>query len=307
MKYIKIILVVIVVSVLCFFLFKWSGCTPTIGHYQAVSNSFDSGIQHEIDSLKNFPENVFCEKLYKEIQYKIDQDAKLSLLDSNQQNNDQQKENLSKNLYSAYASKFIDQSMYVFNHSDWNKDDINFISNQVKELQSSSYLEQGSPVANAFNTILVTLGKYDEISDFISSCDSFTCYAASVDSSFPNVSDKLAKAKDYLNNNLDNNYVNNCNHLKEALVDIPKNLFLNHVKYIQDKMTYINDLSTYKNYNSQPDYVNNMYTPLRSQIDSLANNIYGVDGNLLSDQNTILEKKLSDLNFGATEYFRSKN
>ena len=112
------------------------------------------------------------------------------------------------------------------------------------------------------------------------------------------------KAKDYLSNNLDNSYVNNCNRLKDGLRDVPKQLFLNHVNYLKAKMT-INS-TAYKSYNTQPDYSNTMYTPLKSQIDSLANNIYGVDDNLLSTENSSLEKQLSDINSEATSYFLSK-
>ena len=305
MKEIKIILTVVVIVIIGFFIWKWVAKSTKIGIIKPPTNQFTARIESEIDSLSKITVNEFCKKLVSVIQYDIDDKYKQGLLSENNPNdNNQWKEILSKNLYSAYVPKFIDQTMYVFNRSEWKVEDINFIRSEVQTLQSSTYLDQSSPVASAFNTINAILSKYDEISQFISGCADTSYSNTSIDSTYPDKRESINKAKDYLSNNLDNSYVNNCNRLRDGLRDVPRQLFLNHVNYLKAKMT-INS-TAYKSYNTQPDYSNTMYAPLKSQIDSLANNIYGIDDNLLSTENSSLEKQLSDINSEATSYFLSK-
>ncbi len=179
--------------------------------------------------------NVFCQNFYKDIQYHIADYHKQGFLGNNESDNNQWKEILSKNLYSAYAPKFADQAMYVFNGLEWETADLNVIRNEVKILKNSSYLQQGSQVAIKFKEIDSILKKYDEIADFISLCNNFSYSPDGMSDGFPDVSDKIQRSRAYLSNSLDNSYVNNCARLKDGLREIPKKLFDEHVNYLHKK------------------------------------------------------------------------
>ena len=303
MEKVKIILAIAVLAIIGFFIWKWSVNTVTIGIIKPPTNQFTARIESEIDSLNKIPSNVFCQKLYKDIQYQITDNHKHGFLGKNENDNNQWKEILSKNLYSAYAPKFLEQAMNVFKNSVWKKDDINFIRIEIKTLQNSDYLEQGSPIANSFKDINAVLEKYNEISDFIFSCNNFSFSDSSIETPFPDVSDKIKKSHAYLNNDLDNSYVNNCSYLKDGLRDVPQKLLIKHTSYISSKIT--SNLVKYKIYSLQSDYSKNMYDPLKSQIDAMSNDVYGVSQNIFDYDYNSLIKQLGDLNMEATEYFLS--
>lgn len=299
MNAIKIFLGIAIIAIICFFSYKLFGPTPSLTETHHSNHDDLSDITSDIESLKISPENVFCPKIYKNIQYYISK----SKFAENENDNNQRKEDLSKGLYSAYALKFIDQAMYVFKGSIWKKEDLNFIRIEVKTLQNSAYLEQGSPIANSFKDINAIIEKYYGISDFIYSCNNFSFTDSSIETPFPDVSDKIKKSHAYLNNELENSYVNNCGYLKEGLRDIPQKLLIKHTSYISSKIT--SNWVKYKNYSFQSDYLKYIYEPLKSQIDAMSNDVYGVSQNIFDyDYNSVI-KQLGDLNMEANEYFLS--
>jgi len=296
MKAIKIILVIAVVAVIGFFVWKWLVEIDMLRTVPPPStNPFTARIEREIDSLIRFPSNVFSPKFYQDIQYRIDDYHKQGFLGNSQSDNNQWKEILSKNLYAAYASKFVEQAMYVFTGSEWNITDLNFIRSEVRTLQNSTYLGPGSPVATSFTNMLTVLAKYDEITNFIASCRGFSYTSSGLSDSFPiaNVQGKLSQAKTYQINRLENEYVNNCTRLQDGLKDIPAALFSAHVRYLDDKISQWSGLYCNGIYISHADYVNNLNRPLRDEIDALEDNTYGVS-NSNSEHRRLLDRWSAD-------------
>jgi len=298
MKAIKIILAVAVVAVIVFFVWKWLVKIDHPGTVPPPENQFTARIESEIDSLKNFPTNVFCQKFYSNIQYQITDYYKQGLLGNSENDNKQMKENLSKMLYSYYASKFVEQAMYVFNGSEWKIEDMNFIRNEVRTLESSAYFEQGT--STLFKNIHGILAKYDEIAIFISTCNSFSYSYYGLDDRFPDVSDKIKKSQIFLGNNLDNSYVNNCIRLKEGLRGIPQKLFSTHIDYLLTKIQQ--NSNQYTRFKSQAEYMDNIYTPLRNQIESLNNKVYGIADNTFNNGLSNLNNLLSSDYTQARDY-----
>jgi hypothetical protein len=303
MKYIKIILAVAVVGVIGFFIWYWS---VTIGKVTPPSppvNLHTKNIQSQIDSLKNMPSDVFCQKFYKDIEGDIKEFFDEGHLGNSKEENKQWKDILSKNLYSAYASKFADQAMYVFNGTEWDSNDLIFIRSEVNKLKSSSYLKNGS-IAVSFNSIIDILGKYEEISGFITSCNNFYYPDNDISANYPDQSDKIQKSKDYLSNNLDNNYVNNCSRLRVDLNGIPNILFSKHVMYLKNKINVYG--VRYFDFDKQTYFLKDIYNPLKAQLDDLKNDVYNIDNSYFSSEYSILSSKLSTYNTNAYYYFKNK-
>ncbi|GHT87498.1 hypothetical protein FACS189474_0420 [Bacteroidia bacterium] len=256
-------------------------------------NQFTAKIEQEIEQLAGKPDSKFCKDYYNEVAYHINDFYKQNRFGSNQSENDQWKENLGKNLYSAYADKFIKQAFAVFRGSEWKFADLKFIQAEKNELKKSKLLVAGSPVDNEFAKIQTALNKYNEIVGFISSCKSFSYSGSSLSDRFPiaDVQSKIRRAASLRQNRLENEYVNNCTRLHDGLKEIPQSLFRAHVRYLDNKINNWSDL--YSNYNSQSDYSNNLYKPLKSEIEALDNDIYNVS-NFSSEYKRLLDKWSAD-------------
>ena len=316
MKSIKIILAIVVVAIIGFFVTKWLINIDPPKKIDLPKNQYTERDSIMIDSLKRMPVNKFCKEYYLKVQATIDEDFRNGSLgltsykeDSiwkvkkDENLNNQWKEILSKNLYSAYAPKFVEQAMYVFSRSEWKDDDLKFIRSEVKSLQNSTHLSEG-PIKTSFDKINTILAKYDEINNFINACKRYTYSNYDLESTFPDVSDKIQKSRAYITNNLDNSYVNNCTRLKEGLPAIPKILFDKHINYLTKK---INDNGArYSEFNYQSDYSNTIYTPLRNQIDALNNDIYGIGDYVFNNGYNSVYNLLSDYNRDATNYYKNK-
>lgn len=315
MKAVKIILAIVVVAIIGFFVTTWVIRITQPIDTSPPENQYTKEIQRKIDSLKTLPENRFCNKYYDDVRAGIDEfyrngslgltsykDGSIWKEKKDDNLNNQWNEILCKNLYSAYAPQFVEQAMYVFSRSEWKKADLKFIRSEVKILKSSAYLGS-TGLVTSFDKINTILAKYDEINNFINACKRYAYSNYDLESTFPDVSDKIQKSRAYITNNLDNSYVNNCTRLKEGLPAIPKILFDKHISYLTKK---INDNGArYSEFNFQSDYSNTIYTPLRNQEDALDNDIYGIGDNVFNKAYNSLYSLLRDYNRDATDYYRN--
>ncbi|MBK7181457.1 MAG: hypothetical protein IPH89_00190 [Bacteroidetes bacterium] len=293
MKTLKISLALIVVAAITFFVIRSFVAPDKVEEIKSSGNPFIDKIQQEIKTLQLKPENKFCKEYYTEVSYHIDDYHKNSRLGKSKLENDQWKENLSKQLYAAYTDKFIKQAYYIFNRSDWAINDLSFIRNEYRTLQSSPMLERNSPIDRRFNEIKSIINKHDEITVFIASCKGFSYSQKDLDMQFPivDVSSKISKAISYRNNRLENSFVNNCTRLHSGLNEIPQALFRAHVKYLDNMINTWSNMFT--NYNSQKAYVDGIYSPLENKIDELDNNIYKVS-DFSSEYDRLKEKWQND-------------
>lgn len=274
MKIVKISLAIAVIGIISFFIIKSLGGSPKIDKVAPASNPFTQKIEQEIKSLSNLPENKFCNVKYNEVKYYIDDYYKSQLLGNNKYENNQWKEILLKNLYSVYSSKFIKQSYYVFDKTEWNILSVEFIRIECMKLKKSEFLEKGSPIDNSYSKIQLILNKYDEINNFIASCKAFSYSEYSLNSKYPlsNIKQKIVRVKLYKNKNLENKYVNNCIRIHKELNEIQQFLFNSHYKYLLNKFRNWEEL--YSQYNSFNEYRSVLFIPLRKELDLLDNTIY---------------------------------
>jgi hypothetical protein len=300
MKAVKIILAIVVVAIIGFFVTKWLINIDPPKDVDLPKNQYTERIESEIDSLKKMPENKFCQKYYNDVQYRIDDYFDQGFLGENESDNIQWQEILSKNLYSAYAPKFVEQAMYVFSRSEWKNEDLKFIRSEVKILKNSTYLGS-TGLVTSFNEINTILAKYDEINGFINACKGFPCFNYDLETTYPDVSGKIIKSRAYITNNLDNSYVNNCTRLKDGLQSIPKILFDKHISYLTKK---INDNGARYNYiSTQPEYNQTIYIPLRNQVNALNNDIYGISDDAFEYGSKSVLNLLSGYNRDAADHY----
>lgn len=187
-----------------------------------------------------------------------------------------QYQSLWKKLNFAYVDKFINHAFYVFGNSDWKYEDLRFIRNECQSLWNLISFEKGSPLEKKVKEIQFILSKYDEITDFIATNKGFSFLENGLSDRFPisDVKTIISQATRYNNTNLDNKYVNNCARLHDGLNKIPQELFNAHIRYLDNKINEWSGL--YSNFSSKIDYENNLYNPLKNEIDALDNGIYDV-------------------------------
>lgn len=308
MKVLKIILAIAVLAVLGYF--GWNGreslfSTNTDSIEIDTKNPYITRIEKEIDSLSLMPNHTFSQEFYKAIQYRINDYQNQSLFGENEKDNHQWHDILSKNLYTTYAPKFIDEAMEVFNSTEWPYQDLRFIRAEKDTLQTSEYLQVGSPVSNSFNNIGIILSKYYEVNRFISSCQRIGFSNYNLQDQFPNLEDKINRTNRYLGNNLENSYVNNCIRLKKELRKIPRLLFNKHVSYMQNKIEHHSN--QFQRYESQRRYHEELYEPLKKQLEILEVNTYNISSRDHYNAYRDLEISLNLDNREAYKYFQSIN
>ncbi|MDI9312963.1 MAG: hypothetical protein QM535_22320 [Limnohabitans sp.] len=303
MKSVKINITIAVVAIIGFFVTKWLININHPNNIDLPTNQYIQRIESEIDSLKRIKYNVFCQKYYHNIQYRIDDYFKNGFLGKNKNDNNQWHDILSKNLYTEYALKFVEQAQFVFSHSECRNDDINCIRSELIMLSSSPYLGK-TGLVTTFNSIKAILAKYDEINNFIIACNRYTYSNYELNSTFPDLSNMIQKSKAYLANKLDNSYVNNCTRLKNCLQQIPKILFDKHIRYLKKKIK--ENGTRYNEISMQPDYSSTIYTPLNDQLNDINNDIYGINENVFNKAYKSVNNLLDYYNREAYNYYKNK-
>lgn len=272
MKALKITLISVAIAAIVALSILWiSKSIKPIEPPLPPSNPFTNEINTLIDdSLSNMPAGAFCHSLYKNIQDRINIYYRDTMFSSNATDNERWRNNLQEKLYENYVVKFIEQAHHIFSKSSWDKQDRSFIAAEGRMLTASPYLEQGSKIALKLDTINKAIKKYNEIASFIALCENFSFEDYSLNTAYPEMSDKVDRANSYLNSNMDNLYVNRCTSLKDDLRCITETLFRKHADYLGIKISRYGD--TYSQYSVRSDYQRVVYVPLYNQVQTLATN-----------------------------------
>ena len=136
MRIIKISLVIIFLGTIAFFVWNWSGKKiPLPAATVGTKNQFVTKINEEMELLRAMSVNTFSKSQYDITLFHIRDYFKQGLLGESDNDNLQQKENLSKRLFYIYAPKFINQAMYVFKGSEWNIKKLDTIRKEVLIIQ----------------------------------------------------------------------------------------------------------------------------------------------------------------------------
>lgn len=310
MKTVKIILVTIVIGLIAFFVLQWSvEGTRNVGDGKATAkatNQFVQKIENEIESLKASSANEFNKNVFKDIQAELNAFHDAEELGKDRIQNEEKYKSLSKILLSTYVPKFVEEAYSKFQASTWKDADLNFIRNEIKEIKAHEFFDSDhSEFSSEFNTINTIISRYYETVNLINQSKSFpTNLDYSVNGRFPldQVKEKIAESKIYENYNSNNRYVN-VTWLKEAIKEIPYQMYRRHYNFLE---TQIQQNSTkYVDLNSQADYSTKIYQPLKASLEQFDNDIYGVDysSEFKVDYNE-LKSMLDSDNDNAGTYFK---
>lgn len=309
MKAIKITIAIIAIVTIIGLIFYLSGVTnPDPQKPQLPENQFTEKISSQIQAITNKSDDAFCKESYNEVKYLIDDYSNAKRLGENAADsigNDQNRSYYLKQLYSVYVEKFIAQAFHVFKGTTWAESDISFINNECKALKSegktNSYLEPNGEADKTLNEIMHIIIKYNEIMSFLNKCQGFHYYNTELSARFPvnTAQDLISQSKTYLNGN---GYVKNCTRLISALKNIPQTVCNAHIKYLSRKIDYWSGM--YEHYNTQIDYRNNLYDPLKTEVIAVRSAHYNVSVD--SDIDRLINKLNSDATAAYT-YFSNKS
>jgi len=283
MKYLKIILAILAVIGIGLAIRAYYTKTTELQKVDRSTNQFVRRVRQEINALSEKPDNKFCKDSYDIIKYHIDDYASINRLGSTLQDvqgNQQQQQVLSKDLYSAYAVKFVDQAKYVFGHNEWKSSDQSFIKSEVTRLRSigkaNNYLESGVGVDNDFSEFLKYIEKYYKELQFISECKKFSFKDLDLDKHFP-VSDAQSIINDSKTHLNELGIVKNSDVVRNGLTNVPKDIFTVHESYLTKKLAEYKGMYMYSF--SLKDYEEHLYGLLKKDINELNHSMYaGVEG-----------------------------
>jgi hypothetical protein len=320
MKAIKIILVVAVLTAIIYFICKWYNgiiCPPPTT--KPTNESIDS-IQSRIKNLDSKPAHMFCQDYYNKVQWEIDYAYKNGLLGKHYQNinnvytlvpdsvmNDSWYGQLSRDLYSRYCQKFIEQSNYVFNGNIYNKSDIAFIRNEEQALRNSPYYDPTAKVVIDFKNIRDVILKYDNIESFISRCNNLRFDDFSIEYTIPvsDISQKISISKMYL---ADNSQIKNCKYLMDGLKDIPAVLFNKHVDYLENKINeFDSSFADGVKFPTQIYWTRKVYNVLDAELDKLDNDVYNLPFDQFMKSKNVITNKLNTLDKNAYNHYKKKS
>lgn len=282
MKTIKILLAVVVLGAIGYFIWQ-SYADPGVKVAPTVTgNQFVDKIRHEIDSLSKLSSNDFNGEFYRNIQYRIDQWNTQQLLGNTKTECENQRDNLSRDLYTVYVSGFIIKAFGVFRSNDWDSRDRIYIANETQELINSPYLDQNSEVYQRLENIKAILDQYNNVQNFVNGLNSY------LDSGPFDIDDSmnwLALTKDLKDRALGNSYVYNCTRFHEILNSAPQRAYNKHFNSVRSQIyaragEYRNGRFTGTSWAQlASDYRDKVYEPIvddLSYLDQNAETLYGV-------------------------------
>lgn len=291
MKTVKVVIILLVMTSIAYFVVKSVISTgpPTENTKDTTNNPHIEKIRRDIELLIKKSDQEFCVDIYEAIHYDIEDNHRSNRLGATSHENDQWQDILYKQLYAAYAEKFIKQSFYVFEQSGWSDLDLQIIRSQTDLLQKDTLLQRSTPIDISLNQIRAILSKYDEIKMFIEECRLFNLDKLGLEDTFPidDVRLKIARSKGYLQNSMDNPYINNCLQLKNELNSVPDIMLEAHSNYLSAKI--LKWTGAYKGLLSQKNYNNDIWLPIKRQIDELEKGPY--NSSILNDNLAMLRQK----------------
>jgi len=304
MKALKIFLTISVIGGIIYSIFLDGGIDtpPKIG--TSGKNTFIEKIRKETVELQKLSDDTLTYDEYSKILAEIDDDFNNQVLGSGS-DNQKWKEILTSDLYAVYAPKFTKQAKNAL--LSCNPASLNIIRGAVTEFILSPYLDNSGLVYNELIEIQSAISKYDEIFSFLQDYNQIEndFSTTEIKSTYPLDRSKaiIQKSKEYLNNNLDNQYLINCIDLKIGLENIPLSLLNIHYTYIKNKIDIHGD--KYKEYNYQSEYITNIYNPLLAELQELNENHYGsVISDEVLDKYIDLKFRLGSHSLNAYNYFK---
>lgn len=320
MKRFKFLLAVSVISAFIYFIFSWYIGNIDGPKILPPKNTYTEEIQKKIDAINSLPSTQFSRQEYEKIRssiYLFSKEGYLGIKSVKEgkiwknirddSNNKLWNEILSKNLYAAYTKKFIDQANHVLNSTLWRVEDLSFIRNEIQYLKKSPFLAPDDTDAQKLESISTVLNEYNQINNFISTCNNYKYTNFGIDESFPDLSNLMNTAKSFLDKGFKNEQLNNCIRIKNSLKSLPNTFFNKQYDYYKEKID--KQAERYVEYppiqENQPKYRTEIYDKLRNQInEKFDGELYGIDQDSFEQNQQKLNLQLKKYGQWSNVYFQ---
>jgi len=273
-----------------------------------AENQFTKRIEEKIEALRD---NAFSKTSYNEINSLIgNYHGDHNFSKESEGDNDRWKDILVRRLFDAYAAKFVSYAHTVFRSPEWKEEDLNLLRDEYQDMKRVEVVEKGNKVFllqpggstdNLLKEVQEIRRAYDNINSFIGSCAAFSSSGAS----FPtaDIKSKLALADGYRKKTykLESETYPLCGRLRKKLDEIPQVLFNRHVVFLNSKIAA--STGKYDGYGSQAEYAGADWKTVKSEIDALDRDIYGVDSATFARQYRELTEKWNAELPRAANYF----
>lgn len=268
------------------------------------TSGYEDSLTAEIRALQNM-DSVDLKSLldlYRNMDYKITQYGNSGALAPDSIDNQRLMHNLSKDLFTAYATRFYTECLRSFQDSVWSYETLKHIKEESDAVLNSPYLGAASSVTDNMETVKQVLEKYWEIKSLIRDCERFEVQNRSLTMDFSSELEPYRiRINEYLDNAMQNDYVANCTSLRDELHALEQVFYRKHVyaleQLIQDKG------KSYRSYPNQPAFQNQVIKMLFDHLANFDPMTYGVPYQDWQRDKMRLESKIKSHRDAAYKFF----
>jgi hypothetical protein len=303
MKFIKISIFLIVLSIIAYQVYQQdpndSGSTPEPQGI-IIDHITDEVITSEIKKFKTINSVTQCIQHYDNVFYSIIH----TNFDIDAANNKSIVESLNKNLYSAYAPRFLVLSKSYLGNHDWSNENITFIQNAGNKVLSSPLLEANSSLRSQYVPLMNAMQLRNNIVGFINLTNGISTACSSINGDFPDYTDMISTTSSHIATLNENGLMRNCEALKERLRNVRNEICIKHVTYL-DNMIHRSSHRYFPSYVNLNAYSDNVKDVITQKIDRLGklSNLYGKSRSDIDVFQSNLNSKLDRVYIDAYDYF----
>lgn len=241
-----------------------------------------------------------CIQHYDNIFYSINN----TNFDNDAANNKSIVENLNKNLYAAYAPRFLVLSKSYLGNHDWSNENITFIQNAGNKVLSSPLLEANSSLRSQYAPLMNAMQLRNNIVGFLNLVNGISTACSSINVDFPDYINMISTSSSHLATLNGNGMMKNCEALKERLRNVRNDICSKHVTYL-DNMIRRSSHHYFPSYVNLTAYSDNVKDVITQKIDRLGklSNLYGKSRSDIDVFQSNLNSKLDRVYVDAYDYY----
>lgn len=289
MKYIKISILLIVLSIIAYQVYQLIPDDPIEKlkpHGISSDHITDAVITSEINKFNTIDNFKQCIQHYDNIFYSINH----TNFDNDAANNKSIVESLNKNLYAAYAPRFLVLSKSYLGNHDWSNENITFIQNAGNKVLSSPLLEANSSLHSQYVPLMNAMQLRNNIVGFLNSVNGISTACSSINVDFLDYTNMISTSSSHIATLNGNGMMKNCENLKERLRNVRNEICNKHVTYLDNMIRRASHryFPSYVELNTYSDNVrdvillkigrlgklSNVYGKFKSDIDIFQGNLY---------------------------------
>lgn len=302
MKYIKILIFLIVLSIIAFEVYQKPEVVEVTSE-NLITNT-EANIKAEIIKFSSITSVRKIIHHYDNIFYSINH----TNFDTDDANNKSTIQNLNRDLYAAYAPRFLALSKSYLNKRDWSNEDVGFIQNAAESVLNSPLLDAISSLPSQYKPLMDALKLRNNIVVFLRSVNGISTLCPSINVDFPDYTSLIAKSSSHIVTINGNGLMKKCVGLKDRLRNVSNDICAKHVTYLEN-MIRRSSHRYFPSYVSLTAYSENVKDPITKKIDRLGklSSVYGKSKSDIGVFQSNLNSKLDKVYIDAYNYIDALN